>query len=117
MERPSIIYVSGPLTTGDNLPRNVAKAISVGCKLIARGYVAIIPHEKLLTEVLRPHGYEYWIEYDFRCILCCDALLRIPGASVGGDREADFARNHGIAVYTDMEKLVQEVPVLVDRVA
>lgn len=105
--RPPLIYVSGPLTTGQ-LTVNVHEAIKVGKALIDRGYAVVVPHEKFLTEVLQPESYNYWMEYDFKIILCCDGVYRMPGASRGGDAEVAFAMECGIPVYFSFDTLFAE---------
>jgi len=103
-KRPKLIYVSGPLTTGQ-LTANVRAALDIGKALIDRGYAVVVPHEKLLTEILHPMSYDEWLNYDFRIILCCDALYRMPGESHGGDEEVKFAQKNGIPVYTSLDLL------------
>lgn len=105
--RPPLVYVSGPLTTG-MLTKNVHEAIKVGKQLIDRGYAVIVPHEKFLTEVLQPESYDYWMEYDFKIILCCDAVYRMPGESRGGDAEVAYAIESGVPVYFSFETLFAE---------
>jgi nucleoside 2-deoxyribosyltransferase len=110
VKRPPLIYVSGPLTTGDTIA-NIRHAIHAGAVLIERGYAVIVPHEKALgMELLYPQSYDEWLAYDFRCILTCDAVLRIPGASKGGDAEVAFARERGIPVYYSFDTLVAGMP-------
>lgn len=101
---PTLVYVSGPLTTG-MLTRNVRDALNVGKILIDRGYVAIVPHEKIITEILHPMSYDEWLAYDFRIILRCDAVYRMPGESHGGDAEVLFSQKHGIPVYFSLDTL------------
>jgi hypothetical protein len=102
--KPKLIYISGPLTTGQ-LTANVRRALDVGKVLIDRGYAVIVPHEKLLTEILHPMSYEDWLAYDFRIILCCDGVLRIDGDSHGGDREVAFAVKNRIPVFYSLDTL------------
>lgn len=103
-KRPKLIYVSGPLTTGQ-LTKNVREALDIGKTLIDRGYAVIVPHEKLITEILHPMSYQEWLDYDFRIILCCDAVYRMPGESHGGDAEVKFAVSHGIPVHYSLDML------------
>ncbi len=105
MLKPPLIYISGPLTTGDTIA-NIHNALDAGDALIRRGFVVIIPHEKALCmEILHPRSYSEWLAYDFQCILHCDAMLRLPGASKGGDEEVAFARANGISVYYSRDTL------------
>lgn len=109
--RPTLVYVSGPLTTGNTID-NIRRALEVGDTLIRRGYGVIIPHEKALgSEMLFPRSYHEWLSYDFRTILACDALLRMPGESKGGDEEVAFAVRRGIRVYSSLDLLLAGEPV------
>lgn len=109
---PPLIYLSGPLTTGDTIG-NIRKAIELGAALIDIGYVVIIPHEKaLLMEMLNPKSYDEWLDYDFKCILRCDGVFRMPGESRGGDAEVGFAHQNGIPVYYSVQRLLHELPPL-----
>jgi hypothetical protein len=111
--RPTIIYVSGAITCGDNLPQNVRRGIEAAAALIDRGYVVICPHEKVLgMELLHPMSYEEWMAYDLRCIEICDAIYRMPEWSKGADREVKFAKEIGKPVYTSLESLVACVPTI-----
>lgn len=104
--RPTIVYVSGPITTGGNVPVNVRRGIEAAVSLMDLGYVAICPHEKAFgMEMLSPRSYEEWMEYDFRCIEASDAVFRMPGESVGGDREVEYAVKIGVPVYYSLDML------------
>jgi nucleoside 2-deoxyribosyltransferase len=112
-----MVYVSGPLTTGCQTD-NIRAAVKAGVELMAEGYVVIVPHEKAgLTEVLYPQSYEAWLAYDFKCILRCDAVLRLPGSSKGADAEVGFAHNHGIPVYYSIKSLMHHVHPAIGAVA
>lgn len=107
MTRPTIVYVSGPITTGGNVPVNVRRGIEAAIALMDRGFVVLCPHEKAFgAEMLSPRGYEDWMEYDFRCIAAADCVYRMPEPSVGGDREVEYARKLGKEVYFSLDTLV-----------
>lgn len=119
MTRPTLVYVSGPMTTGNNFPVNIRNGILVATQLMDRGYVVICPHEKALgMEMLAPRSYDDWLSYDFRCIEACDAVLRMsdergnPLPSKGGDAEVLYARQIGRPVYYSVETLYAGVPTL-----
>ena len=104
--RPPIVYVSGPMTTGDNFPLNIRRGIEAAVVIMDRGYVALCPHEKALgMEMLAPRTYEAWMQYDFRCIDACDAVYRMPGASKGADREVEYALRIGRPVFWSYDTL------------
>ena len=115
--RPAIIYLSGPITTGGNVPVNVRRGIEAGLRLMELGFVVIIPHEKAFgAEMLKPSSYEDWMTYDFRCIDAADATYRMgdgrgtPWPSVGADRECVYTREIGKCVYHSEETLLARYP-------
>jgi hypothetical protein len=113
MTRPSIIYVSGPITTGGNVPVNVRRGIEAAIIIMDRGYVVICPHEKAFgMEMLISRGYEDWMAYDYRCIEASDAVYRMPEASAGGDREVAYALKIGRPVYHSLDTLFAGVPMV-----
>lgn len=119
MTRPTIVYVSGPMTTGDNFPVNIRNGILVATQLMDLGYVAICPHEKALgMEMLSPRSYEAWLDYDFRCIEASDVVLRMSDArgtplpSKGGDAEVAYAHTIGRPVYYSIDTLIAGQPAL-----
>jgi hypothetical protein len=120
MTRPAIIYVSGPMTTGGNVPVNIRRGIEAAVAIMERGYVVLCPHEKAFgMEMLAPRSYEDWMQYDFKCVQACDAVYRmsdggVPLPSAGGDRECVYAREIGRPVYYSYDTLFACVPVLVD---
>lgn len=111
MTRPTIVYVSGPITTGGNVPVNVREGILAAMVLRKRGYVVICPHERIVTEMLDPHDYEWWMERDFAEIEACDVVYRMPKPSNGGDREVEYAGRIGRTVYWSVDTLFAGVPV------
>jgi hypothetical protein len=112
MIRPTVVYVSGPMTTGDNFPLNIRRGIEAGAAIMERGYVVICPHEKALgMEMLAPRSYDAWMAYDFRCIDASDLVYRmsddrgVPIPSKGGDAEVVYARKIGRPVFYSLDTL------------
>lgn len=110
MTRRTRVYISGPLTTG-MLTANVKRAADVANDLLNRGYAVYLPHTNILWEMISPPiddydaAYEKWLSHDFEWVRGCDVLLRIPGKSLGADRELEFAKNLGMHVYLTKEML------------
>ena len=52
-----------------------------------------------LTAPFGPDTHQTWLPYDFAWLAKCDALLRLPGESVGADREIEEARRLGIPIF------------------
>ncbi len=100
------VYIAAPLSTGD-VGHNVRVATLVGMELRDRaGVVPIIPHTSLLTDLISPHDYEYWMALDFALIRRCDVLCRLPGKSPGAGREEELARRLCIPVITAASMLL-----------
>ena len=110
----SRIYIAGPITLGYT-QRNVHRAIAMGARLLTLGYAPFIPHlshymEPDATWTKNPDRYEQWLDNDRSFIAVCDALLRLPGTSMGADREVLWAHEIGIPVYTDLRALLDSIP-------
>ena len=115
MTRPTIVYVSGPITTGGNVPVNVRKGIEAAVELMDLGYVVICPHEKAFgMEMLSPRSYDAWMDYDYSCIRASDAVYRMPAPSRGGDLEVAYAEKIGTPVFFDVDTLRTVLPPLID---
>lgn len=94
------VYVAGPYSKGD-IVVNVRNAIIAGNNLRALGYTPFVPHLSMFWHMLVPHhDIEYWYVYDMEWLEVCDAVFRLPGESVGADREVARAKELGIPVVT-----------------
>jgi len=110
MPRPRV-YVSGPISNGGTLKYaarldNMYYAVDVGATLIKLGYAPLIPHLSVIIE----HKYEgidqdTWLAIDLPWVEAADALLRLPGASAGADKEEAVALASGVPVYHSIEEL------------
>ena len=101
-----LVYVAGPYTNPDPV-ENTHKAVKAAELIQATGLVtAFVPHLNLFWHAIVPHDNDYWYDYDLAFLARCDALLRIPGDSVGADNEIEFARHKMIDVFDDVDKLL-----------
>jgi nucleoside 2-deoxyribosyltransferase len=95
------VYLSGPITQGDRnwnqYQSNVAHKA-----LIKAGYAVLNPMPTGVLPFAWDGSVEHreWIESDLAWIEVADMVLRLPGASKGGDTETDYAMSRGIPVYT-----------------
>ncbi len=106
--RKKLVYVAGPITSSGHVTDNVNKAIKVGDKLWAEGFVPFVPHLSVLWNMVSPHeNYEFWLEYDKQILLRCDCVLRLPGDSKGADEEEKFCNENDIPVYHSLDALIQ----------
>lgn len=100
------MYISGPLTGSGYFIDNIRHAVEVGARLLDEGYAPYIPHLNCFWEVAHPRPYETWMQLDLEWIKRCNALIRLPGVSPGGDREVACALTHGIPVFFGVESFL-----------
>lgn len=98
--RKPVIYVSGPLSTGDPI-LNTRKAVKEAEVIIEMGGIPIVPHTTIAWHMISPHEWQYWIDYDLELLNVCDALYRIPGESKGAELEVARMRELGKPVFDD----------------
>ncbi len=94
-----MVYVAAAYTHPDPII-NTRAAIDAWVTLYDAGFIPIVPHTTLLIHLVHPMPTAAWYEYDLEILAHCGWLLRLPGASVGADREVEFAIENGIWVYT-----------------
>lgn len=103
--RRTRVYVAGPLSRGDRLA-NVEAACVAGRELIERGYAPLVPHLSHHIDPVDALGHTMWLDVDMAWVAVADAVLRLPGESMGADQEVTFAWRHGIPVFFDMAELL-----------
>jgi hypothetical protein len=99
------VYVAGPYSKGD-VGANVRRAYEAARALADAGLAAFVPHHTHFWHLLFPRPYEDWLDLDLAFLPCCDAVLRLPGASTGADNEVTRAESLGIPVFTDLDALI-----------
>ena len=92
------VYIAGPYTHGD-VAVIVRTAMLAGMELMKAGHTVFIPHLTHYLHLLDPQPWEFWIRYDTGWVLSCDSVVRLPGDSLGADREVAIARENKIPVY------------------
>lgn len=103
------IYVAGPLFTSGDLTTNTRNAIDAAQKLETAQVEGVIfrpfiPHILVQTwQLVYPRGHALAQEYDDYWLKKCDAMLRLPGRSVGSDHEEVIAVTHGIPLFFTVE--------------
>ncbi len=101
------IYIASPYTIGNKL-ENTKASLMVAAQLLLMGHVPFAPLLTHFWDEITPRSYEEWLELDFKWILRCDAVLRLPGESNGADAEVEFAQDNGIGVYFGIQDLINE---------
>lgn len=92
------VYISGPYTQGDTL-LNIRDAILAAEEVRAAGHAPFVPHLTAFWHMLTPRPYEDWMQMDLEWVLGSEAVIRLPGESLGADREVAQAQLKGIPVY------------------
>jgi len=102
--RSRAVFISGPYSGNED--ENVMQALATASTLVDLGLEPYIPHLSHFWDAVDPHDYEYWME---RCLFWvgrCDAVLRLPGESVGADREVTRANFLGIPAFNSIAALL-----------
>jgi len=102
--RPPRIYVAGPYTAGD-IVVNVRNAIDAGDAIATLGGIPFVPHLSHFHHLVHARPWQFWIDQDLQWLHVCDALLRLPGDSLGADLEVAEARRLVIPVLTDLPQV------------
>jgi hypothetical protein len=105
--RPKV-YVSGPIT-GGNRNHNYFQAIEAHRELMLAGFAPMNP---MMTMVLpfaweKDFPHELWLECDFPWVEASDAILRLPGYSVGADAELSHAEKCGVPIFYTIDEMIE----------
>lgn len=123
------IYIAGPIPLGDMLA-NLRQADEAFFRLLRAGFAPLCPHWSVFAGSARrepdrstyddrsvviatadpmPNGTTHadWMNADLPWVQCAHAVLRLPGESVGADREVAHARENLIPVFEDIESLIE----------
>jgi nucleoside 2-deoxyribosyltransferase len=92
-----LVYIAAPFTMPDPIA-NTHAVLNIADALWEAGFTPLIPHLSLVWHLVSPKRYETWLEYDGQLLARCDAVLRVPGFSVGATCETQFAGSLGIPV-------------------
>jgi hypothetical protein len=109
-----LILIAGPYRSGTGgdpalIARNLARLEEAAFPIFEAGHIPMIG-EWVALPILRgaPPSFSEEVMYPTasRLLEHCDAVLRLPGESVGADQDVAIARSRGLPVYFD----VSEVP-------
>jgi hypothetical protein len=110
------VYIAGPISRGDLL-HNIRQADETFAALLRAGLAPFCPHwsvyhgssrwesatgsKVIATADPTPAGTTHadWMGADLPWVEVADAVLRLPGVSVGADAEVAHARQYGIPVF------------------
>jgi len=105
------VYIAGPISQGNQF-LNCVRGVQVADTLLQMGYIPFCPHLSYFWHHIsgRPPTYGEWLKYDFHWIRLCHAVLRIPGESLGADKEVEFAKKYKIPVFYSIQTLKRGKP-------
>ncbi len=98
------IYISGPFTGDKEV--NIRKAIDAADQILKAGMHPIVPHLNHYWDLIHQHPYADWHRWALFWVTECDALLRLPGRSLGADEEVDLAEQEGIPVFLSIQEVL-----------
>jgi hypothetical protein len=108
------VYISGPISDGGRLPPearmvHVRHAMRVHIELARAGLAPLAPQltETIEREIGETLEHREWLDVDMPWVLCANAVLRLPGSSVGADMECEAALEAGIPVFHSIRELVE----------
>jgi hypothetical protein len=117
MTKPLLILIAGPYRSGTGgdeaaIARNLRALEEAAAPIHRLGHVPMIG-EWVALPVLRGLNQQEAATDDVmyatasRLLQHCDAVLRLPGDSVGADTDVRIARERGLPVYTDVSDIPQ----------
>lgn len=99
------VYVAGPVTKPEPIT-NCRKAVEVCDQIRSLGFLPFCPQIFAFWDYIKPHDYEWWMSYDMAWQDKCDCTLRIPGFSLGADREVARSESRGRPVFYSLADLI-----------
>ncbi len=98
------IFISGPYANPDPVV-NTRNAILAGEEVARLGHIPFIPHLNIQWHMICPHEPDFWYQYDLKWLAICDAILRLPGESLGADREIEYALSKRKKIFYGIAEL------------
>jgi len=96
------VYIAAPYTKGDR-SENMRRAMKAMDTLIAAGHEPFLPILTHFQDLAYPRPWEDWMRVDLAWLPFAEAVVRLPGESVGADMETAIAREDGIPVFDGVE--------------
>jgi len=104
-DRKCKVYIASPYTVGDTAV-NVKRQLDLAGLFLDIGLIPFAPLVTHFIHMANPKPYMTWMNYDFEWVKACDAFLRVPGKSTGGDMEMEVARKKDIPIFRELETLL-----------
>lgn len=117
-DRPLLVLIAGPFLSGtdgdpERIAANRARLEAAALPIYQRGHLPMLG-EWLALPIIhaaggRTHGDAVFHAYQYpvaeRLLSRCDAVLRLPGASRGADRDVARAQALSLPVYHNVDEL------------
>lgn len=119
MRTPLLILIAGPYRSGTDgdparIAANLERLEEASAPIFRLGHVPMIG-EWVALPILRTLGPDrsaeegldgdVMYETAHRLLQHCDAVLRLPGASAGADKDVEIARERGLPVYFSIDEI------------
>lgn len=115
MTTPLLILIAGPYRSGTDgdparIATNLERLEEASAPIFHLGHVPMIgewvalPVLRTLAQADAADG-DVMYETAHRLLQHCDAVLRLPGASAGADKDVEIARERGLPVYFAIEEI------------
>ena len=115
MTTPLLILIAGPYRSGTDgdparIAQNLERLEEAAAPIHRLGHVPMIG-EWVALPILRgmteadAAGGDVMYETAHRLLQHCDAVLRLPGASAGADKDVEIALERGLPVYHSLDEI------------
>lgn len=114
MNTPLLILIAGPYRSGTDgdparIAANLERLEQASAPIFRLGHVPMIGEWVALPvlRTLEADAVDGDVMYDtaHRLLQHCDAVLRLPGASAGADKDVEIARERGLPVYFSVDEI------------
>jgi hypothetical protein len=122
LPRPLLVLIAGPYLSGTDgdpakIAANRARLESFALPIYQRGHLPMVGEWMALPIIHaaggRTEGDQVFRAYQYpvahRLLECCDAVLRIGGASRGADLDVARARQLGVPIFTSVNQLPERM--------
>jgi len=117
MKKKPLVYIASPYSKGDQI-LNIRSSIEIFETLLRHQIVTpIAPLLANQVHLVFPKEDDTWMNYDLHLLLHCDAVLacnaRVQSLgysqteSKGRDKEIEFAKEHNIPIFCDIDDLYE----------
>ena len=111
------VYISGPITapTLEREVENVNMALEAAYQLVSVGLAVYLPHafwfaDRHMARRGHPPIKNGYLSQDIEWVKAVEAVLRLPGVSIGAECEVAFARTCGIPIYDCVSNVIKAAP-------